>query len=157
MIDSFNADDPAAPPFDSFIVSPDIEITGEINTLGGTVRMRSEGSIVAFASINASRLDILARQDFVLNALGSTLHTGGDPAGSSSSYAGVAADAESAFSQTGTTVFPEQNVVDLNSPPFIADVTQPGPDAALADTSRVGNIVSGNIISITASRIVGAK
>ena len=175
IVNSFNVDDPLPPglptevreAYERFVVSPNIEITGEINNIDGTVRMRSEGSIIAFASINASRLDILAKQDFVLNALGSTIHTGGDPSGGASRFATVASLAEGNFATTGTTQFSEQSVDQVGGVSFyfpgvgwfpIVDGSGIPPttaqlNAALADTSKVGNLIAGNIVQITASRL----
>ena len=60
------------------IQPPEIEVTGEINNINGSLELRSEGSVVVYGDINVANMNISGGK-FVQNYIDTVYNTGGEP------------------------------------------------------------------------------
>ncbi|MCG8449299.1 MAG: hypothetical protein MI725_06960, partial [Pirellulales bacterium] len=136
-------------PWNTFL-TPDVEISGDIENLLGSVTITSEGSILSRANINASTLSLTAGRDFVLTAGQSLFHTGGDPGGASSPWAGIQTDAETAGESLAGSI-PGFELT-FNNSSILGGVTTTEVANALA-ASPQSNIIAANNVLISAQEI----
>ncbi len=80
IVSSFNPDEPQNEIDFPGVIVPVLEVTGDIENVLGTVRIRNEaGSISVAADISADTIDLFAGKDLVLSFIEGFRHLGGEP------------------------------------------------------------------------------
>src|SRR5262249_30259088 len=132
---NYNADDPQNA--SATFTTPDVEIDGDINNVGGSLSISAQGNVVVAGSFDVGTLNIKTGANFVLNAPPSQFNVGGDPAGANSPWEALASAA--AANQKNLT---DANISSLPNGQSLLN-------AAVNATTSASNVIAANNIVIS--------